>query len=179
MIARNLLFCTVLFTLSPIPLAGQEEGEKDHWEPLRFLVGAWQGRETGASGVGTGEREYEFIMGETYLSARNTSTFEPQPANPEGEVHRDWAVFSYDRVRRAIVLREFHSEGFVNQYILDSLSGEDRLVLSSESIENLPSGWRARITLTKHDAKTFDEVFELAAPGKAYEVLLENHWTRR
>jgi hypothetical protein len=173
------LFFVALCTLSPTPLSGQEEGERDHWEPLRFLVGAWQGRETGSSGVGTGEREYEFIMGETYLFAHNTSTFEPQPANPEGEVHRDWAIFSYDRVRETLVLREFHSEGFVNQYSLDASNGGDRFVLTSESLENLPSGWRARITLTIQDTDTFDEVFELAAPGKEYDVLLENHWTRR
>lgn len=44
---------------------------------------------------------------------RNTSTSEPQELNPEGKVHEDLGIFSYDENRARIVLREFHSEGFV------------------------------------------------------------------
>ncbi len=151
-----------------------------HWESFRYFSGLWDGRETGASGVGTGDRVYAFIMDETYLMALNTSYFEPQEGNPAGEVHEDYSIFSYDTIRDKIVLREFHSEGFVNQYVLASLEGDNvSYIFESESIENLSPGWRARLTLTILGPGEFEEVFELAEPGGDYRELLRNHWTRR
>jgi hypothetical protein len=138
-------------------------------QALDFFAGAWQGRETGAAGLGTGDRVYAFIM-----------RFDPQEQNPEGEVHEDYSIFSYDKLREKIVLREFHSEGYVNQYVLTASEDEGRrLVFESESIQNLPAGWRARLTLTILDDSNFIEVFELAEPGQDHEELLRNHWTRR
>ena len=50
-------------------------------------------------------------------------------------------------MRKTFVFRQFHGEGFVNQYTLDSLSGDKKmLVFVSEAIENIPQGWRARET---------------------------------
>jgi hypothetical protein len=54
-------------------------------------------------------------------------------------------AFSYDRGRKQFVLRQFHVEGFVNQYRLDTSAGNDKiLVFVTESIENIPAGWRAK-----------------------------------
>ncbi len=111
--------------------------------------------------------------------AANTSTFAPQAANPEGEVHEDWAFFSYDKIHDKVVLREFHSEGFVNRYLLENWDPRQRrFVFESEAIENLSAGWRARVTLTIVGENAFSETFELAAPGEDFELLLENHWSR-
>jgi len=168
-----------LLLLVPSPCYGQEEDQRETWNRLQYFLGTWKGRETGKAGLGEGDRAYAFVMDGKYLAAVNTSTFEPQDMNPEGELHEDWALFSYDRLRGKIILREFHSEGFVNQYILQTTNADDRrLVFLSENIENLPPGWRARITLTIRDDDSFDETFELAAPGEEYELLLENYWTR-
>ncbi len=41
------------------------------------------------------------------------------------------------------------------------------------------SGMRARLTLEFHSPYHFDEVFELASPGKELVVLFTNKWTRR
>ena len=120
------------------------------------------------------------VMDRNYIVAANTSTFEPQEANPEGEIHEDWAFYSYDKIRGKVVLREFHSEGFINRYSLEEWDSEARrFVFQSESIENLTAGWRARVTLTIHGENSFSETFELAAPGKEFELLIENHWNRR
>jgi hypothetical protein len=45
------------------------------------------------------------------------------------------------------VLRQFHVEGFVNQYVLEPGSTPERLVFTTEAIENIPAGWRARETI--------------------------------
>lgn len=166
-----------------IAASRESPGQTDlaqHWEPFRYFSGLWDGTETGALGVGTGDRVYAFIMDETYLMALNTSNFDQQEANPAGEVHEDYSIFSYDGIRNKIVLREFHSEGFVNQYVLASLEGDaGSFIFESESIENLPPGSRARLTLTILGPDEFEELFELAEPGGEYGKLLRNHFTRR
>jgi len=160
--------------------AGSIRAQEDPWAPLQFLVGSWVGEETGAAGAGKGDRVYEFIFEGKFLHARNTSRFPPQEKNPDGEVHMDWSFFSHDGLRDRIVLREFHIEGFVNQYILVPPEGDgNRLVFISESVENFPPGGRVRLTLTKIDENAFHEVFELAGPGEDFTVLLENRWTRK
>jgi hypothetical protein len=173
-----LTLSAVLLMACPGSAIGQE-AQTDAWEALRYFLGTWKGRETGVAGEGVGERCYALVMDRNYIVAANTSTFEPQEANPEGEVHEDWSFYSYDKLRDKVVLREFHSEGYVNRYLLKDWDPEQRrFVFGSETIENLREGWRARVTLTIRGENTFDETFELAAPGEEFKMLLENHWSR-
>ena len=85
-----------------------------------------------------------------------------QEKNPKGEIHEDEGWFSYDRARKRLVLRQFHVEGFMNQYVEDGESSPERVVFMTESIENMPAGWRARETYLRHGPDEFEEVFELA-----------------
>ncbi len=159
---------------------GQEDKKQDAWEPLRFFVGSWEAKGQGRPGVSNAEREYKFVLNGKFIEAKNKSVYEPQEQNPKGEVHEDWGLFSYDQSRRKIVFRQFHLEGFVNQYILDSLSADSKtLVFVTESIENIPSGWRARETYKILNKDEFTESFELAAPEKDFEVYIENHFKRK
>jgi len=161
-------------------LLAQEKDTGDVWEHFRFFEGEWSGEETGKAGIGKGERTVEFIMQDKYLFYKNISRFEPQEKNPKGETHEDWTFFSYDNNRQAYILREFHSEGFVNQYILDSLSEDNKtFIYTSELIENAPSGMRARVTFSILNENKFREIFEMAFPGKEFSIWLENIWTRR
>ena len=48
------------------------------------------------------------------------------------------------------MLRQFHTEGFVNQYVEDTTSPSTRVVFNTEAIENIPAGWRARETYVLH-----------------------------
>ncbi len=167
----------VLFAC-PLFVLGQASTE-DPWVDFRLLVGSWAGHETGAAGVGSGDRTYEFIIGDKFLLGRNTSRFEPQERNPAGEVHEDWAIFSYDRGREKVILREFFIEEFVIQYALDRVENRGtRFVFVSENIENAPAGMRARLTWTFNGRDTFEEVFEVADPGAELSELLRNTWTR-
>jgi hypothetical protein len=47
----------------------------------------------------------------------NRVEYPAQARNPKGEIHEDEAVISFDRARKVLVLRQFHVEGFVNQYV--------------------------------------------------------------
>jgi lysophospholipase L1-like esterase len=160
-------------------LFAQGETSDDIWESFRYFEGTWSGEKTGKAGIGKGERSIDFIMNEKYLFYKNISRFEPQEKNPKGETHEDWTFFSYDNNRKKYVLREFHSEGFVNQYILSNLSDDNKtFVFTSENVENAPTGLRARVSLTILNRNKFKETFELAFPGNEYSVWLENVWTR-
>ncbi len=170
----------VLASLASGLMASAQDGSEDPWSAFRFLVGAWDGEESGVAGIGKGDRTYEFIMGGKYLLNRNTSTFEPQERNPDGEVHEDWGIFSYDENRQRVALREFYIEGYVIDYVLASFDEEShRAVFVSERIENGTPGMTARYSLTFTSEDSFEEIFEVASSGQDLQVLIENSWTRR
>jgi hypothetical protein len=66
----------------------------------------------------------------------------------------------------------------VNQFVTTSNDGKT-IVFTSESIENIPAGWRARETYKLTNADEFIEIFELAGPGKEFEVYSENRYRRK
>jgi len=146
----------------------------DVWAPMRRFIGAWDGETNGQPGKGTSIREYRFVLGGKYIEVRNKSVYPPQAASPKGETHEDWGMISFDKARKKFVLRQFHVEGFVNQYA----GGED-LRFESEAIENIPPGYRARETYVFDGDDAFIERFELAAPGKAFVVYTEARFRRR
>ena len=65
----------------------------------------------------------------------NQSTYPAQPKNPAGEVHEDEGIISFDRTRQKLVLRQFHIEGFVTQYVEDVGSSPERVSFTSEQLE--------------------------------------------
>lgn len=150
----------------------------DVWAPVRFLVGLWEGDVQGQPGTGQSIREYRFVLNNRYLEVRGKSTYPAQPKNPKGEVHEDFSMISYDRSRKAFVLRQFHTEGFVNQYVSEP-AREAPLRFTSEAIENIPAGYRARETYTVTGPDSFTERFELAEPGKDFELYSETRFRRK
>jgi hypothetical protein len=158
----------------------QAPASADPFASIAGLVGRWTTASEGQPGNGTGEREYERVYSGRFIRGRSRATYPPQEKNPKGEVHEDWGLFSYDRGRKQFVLRQFHVEGFVNQYALDRAASNDKtLVFVTESIENIPAGWRARESYRILNNDEFVEIFELAAPGKEFEVYAENRFKRK
>jgi len=77
------------------------------------------------------------------------------------------------------VLRQFHVEGFVNQYVHESTSEDGkRLTFVTEAIENIPPGWRARESYILTGPDELVERFELAEPGKDFEIYSETRLRR-
>jgi hypothetical protein len=182
LLQRHILFGAqlILAFMMWSPIRAQGTQQPDVWEPLKYFVGAWEGMAKGQPGNGKVEREYQFVLNGKYLQAKNKSTYPPQEKNPKGEVHEDWGLFSYDRGRKQFILRQFHAEGFVNQYSLDRAASNDKtLVFVTESIENIPAGWRARESYRILNSDEFVETFELSGPGKEFEVYSENRFKRK
>ena len=170
----------LLVTLLAATASTQTTSKSDVWEPFKFFVGAWEGTTNGQPGQGTSAREYQFALNNKFLQVRNKSTYASQEKNPKGEVHEDWGMISHDRARKKFVLRQFHVEGFVNQYAVETLAADGKtLSFISESIENIPPGFRARETYRILGKDEFRETFELAEPGKAFEVYSETTFRRK
>ncbi|MGA7733722.1 MAG: DinB family protein [Chloroflexia bacterium] len=152
--------------------------EKQLWWPVARLIGYWEGTGEGQSGVSRVERTYKSILSGRFIQAENRSVYEPQEGNPNGEVHEDLGLFSYDKARQALILRQFHVEGFVNQYMMQTDSDQSRAVFTTEQIENIPAGWRARETYTFAGSNEMEELFELAAPGEEFATYTRSRLKR-
>ena len=174
-----------LFVLVAASLSGtvvrtnvQSPAPGDTLAPVARLVGRWTGTSEGQPGKGQVERQYERVLGSKFIQVRNRSTYPPQEKNPKGETHEDIGFFSFDKARKRVVFRQFHVEGFVNQYVLDPTSTVDRVVFISESIENIPAGFRGRETCVFSGNDQLEEIFEIAEPGKDFEVYSQSRLTR-
>jgi hypothetical protein len=169
---KTLSILLAALVLLAAPRAQDAEAEPDVWEPLRYFEGAWVGDGQGPGGANRLERTYEFVMNERYVFSQNTGTF-------ADEVHENWDFFSYDRNRETFVLRQFHGEGYVNQYTCTISADEPRTyVFESEKIENFEEGWRARLTLTVAGPDEYTESFELAGPEQDWFQLTNGRLTR-
>ncbi len=152
--------------------------QEDVWAPFRPLAARWEGTSHGQPGDGKTERSCEFVLRGMFLECRNKTTYPPQAKNAKGEVHEDVGLVSYDKARKTFVLRQFHVEGFVNQYVLEGPPAAGRpLTFVTESIENIPPGWRASETwqITGDD---WTETFGLASGGKPFEPYSESRLRR-
>jgi hypothetical protein len=135
----------ILFLVAGAVIAAGAAEQTDPWAALRFLEGKWEGVATGQPGKGTSTREYRFDLGGRFLSARNKAVYEPKKPGGRPETHEDFAMFSYDRALKKIVLRQFHIEGFVNEYTLERISEDlKELEFVTVRIENIAPGWRAK-----------------------------------
>ena len=176
-----MLHILMAFHLALASAAGQSSStapRKPLGEPLAAFAGRWQGAVTGEPGRGSSERSYQYVLGGRFLELRNRSVYPPQEKNPKGETHEDVGYFSYDAQRKRLVLRQFHVEGFVNQYVEETTAG-GRLAFVSEAIENIAPGWRARESYVFEGPDAFTETFELAEPGKDFAVYTRTRFTRK
>lgn len=139
------------------------------------FVGRWRGTGKGEPGVSTVERSYTPALAGRFIEVRNTSIYAPQAANPKGEVHDDIGYLSFDNGRKLFVLRQFHTEGFVNQYAatMSDFAG-NKLVFASEAFENIPASMKARESYTFTSVDTFEEIFEIAEDGVTFQVYSHN-----
>jgi hypothetical protein len=141
----------------------------DPWKPLERFVGSWQGTASGAPGEGTVVRTYAKVMGGRFIHETNTSTYPPQEKNKKGEVHEHSGMFSFDRQRKLLMLRQFHIEGFVNTSTRPG--GRVKRTSSMATTDSSrPSNWRrparsSRSTAEPNSREHDDEAWRFAACG--------------
>lgn len=177
---RKITLISITLVLAASTFLAQSKNTTDVWHPMKYFLGQWEGTGTGKPGTSKVRRDYQFVLNGKFLQVQNQSEYAPQAANPKGESHEDWGLISFDKARKQFVLRQFHVEGFVSQYVTTSISADAKtIVFTSESIENIPAGYRARETYKIVSDDEFTETFELAGTGKEFEVYAENRLRRK
>jgi len=168
---KRIAACLLVVISASIP-AGAADPTPEHWQPVAPLIGTWSGTSTGSAGEASVQRRYVFVMGGRYIHETSTSTYPPQEKNKTGEVHEHWGMFSYDKPRKTLVLRQFHIESFVNTYrrAEPPAGSSAKLVFESESFENFNNAWMARESYEFPSDDELIEVFELAPPGQPWRV---------
>jgi hypothetical protein len=177
---RKITLISITLLLAASTFLAQTKSTTDVWQPMKYFVGQWEGTGKGKPGESKVRRDYRFVLNGKFIQVQNQSEYAPQAANPKGESHEDWGLISFDKARKQFVLRQFHVEGFVSQYVTTSISDDGKtIIFTSESIENIPAGYRARETYKILSDDEFTETFELAASGKEFEVYTENRLRRK
>jgi len=166
------LWFVVLFAMATV-------AQSDPWAPVRVLNGKWEGSVNGKPGKQSTSREYQFVSNGTFLWQHDHSVFEAKSADSAPKVREDFGYLSYDKFLNKIVWRQFHSEGFVNEYRLESASPDrNSFEFVTIRIENLPPGWRAKKSYRVLSADDIEETFSLAEPDKDFEVYTVAHLKR-
>jgi len=168
------LFFAVMALIFAAPsLAGDSAPISDNLQKMEPLVGRWGGVGDGLWGAAAVERVYTPFLGGEFIKGDGQSIYPKQERNPDSEIHSSMDIYSYDIENKIIVLRQFDNEGFVAAYHLDSSQGDkNTFVFESRAMENVPEGWKARITIHFVDQDNIKETFELDTQGEGYKVYL-------
>jgi hypothetical protein len=168
--------CAFMIVL-PLFAGAQTEQKKDVWQPVRFLEGTWEGGEAGVSKV---TQVYQFVLDGNFLYMKTRSVFEPTEKNPEGEIHEDFGVFSYDRAKKKFVMRGFYVEGFVNTYVMDQISEDGKeFTFLTEHVENAPEGTKAKLVFKVLNEDEIVQSFHVAFPGREFSCFFEHNLKKK
>lgn len=170
------LIAAILMLFSSLTFA-----QKTNLQLFNKICGEWQGQGDGYS-EGTSEVSCSiaYTMGGTYLEIKGEAKFKPTEKNPKGEHHIDQGFISFDKKRKTFVFRQFHIEGFVNQYIMDNETSSDSVfVFNSESIENFVDGGKARVIIELKADGNLQSAFYLSMPGQELSCYGNNVFTRK
>jgi hypothetical protein len=164
--------------LAALGASAQSPAQADPFAALRVFVGKGQGPTSGKPGTGTTTREYRFELNGHFLWQHDRSVYQTNNAAAPQFVHEDQGYFSYDSGQKKILWMQFHSEGLVNEYALESVAADGKeLEFLTTEIENLP-GFRAKKLYRVLSPDAIDETFWLATPGKDFELYTVTHLRR-
>lgn len=175
---RILSIVAICLALGAGPAAARTIGA-DPLAGVAFLVGDWTGVAEGEPGTSASQRHAVRVHNGHFIQVQGRSVYPRQPKNKSGEVHTSTDLWSYDGQRKRIVLRQFDSLGFVSTYVEDpAASTAGRIVLTSEHLENVPAGWKARYTYEYRAPDTYHELFELSTGSAGFKPYVAGTFLR-
>ena len=171
-------FAFLIFGL--ILFIGQSNGQSNSFDNISFIIGEWSGK---GSGFGNDKSQinssFQLSLDGKYIEVKNESIFEPTNDKPEGEHHIDKGFISFDKSRGKLIYRQFNSEGYYNQYVLnDSISNKNILVFETEFIENFVPNGKAKWTIKKINENEIETVFDVSF-GNEYSCFGTNKLIRK
>ncbi len=173
---KFIYYIAIFLTLWSVKIQAQHK-----FQPFEQLIGEWKGTGAGFSNnTSVIKSSFQFCLNKQYIEVKNESVFAPTEKNTTGEVHQDWGLISYDKQRKLFVFRQFHVEGFVNQYILNQeISTPEKLVFETEMIENFVPGGKARWTIIIKSSTEIETIFDLQMPGKEFVCYGTNNLNKK
>ena len=151
--------------------------DKEGLSQLDFLIGSWSGHGKGFGHTSKVWNTYQYVLQDKFIQSQAESI----ARDDSGEViefHEDMGIFSYDPDREAIILREFYTEGYVNEYVVEAVSGsEGSYIYRGEKSEG-SGGLRAQLRLNLISDDEYEMYLDLARPGEDFRECQEIHMFR-
>ena len=174
----RLLIAICVAVLAAMPAVARE-ARPDGLAPIAKLVGDWTGVSEGEPGTAATTRHATRAQNDHFVFVEGRSVYPKQEKNKSGEIHTQLDVWSYDKQRKLIVLRQFDSLGFASTYVEDKVASTNgKLVLVSEHLENVPATLKARYTFEFKGADEYHELFELNEGDKGFQAYVAGRFLR-
>ncbi len=137
----------------------------DRWEPLRGLLGSWEGTLPGGTPV---RWRFELAAGGQFVELRGSPLRFAGPPEPSG-AGEELGRISRDAAGGRMSWHQFTVGGRVDRYQVD-LSRPGAIVLLAEEPAGPSPGARTRLTLGRDGDAELLAILELADPGKDFAV---------
>jgi hypothetical protein len=165
---KKILFLVAVLILVALSIPGEQV---DHWANLRYLIGTWKMEKPDVTNI----QQYSFLFKGKFIQMKTRAVFKLTAKRPEVDIHEDLNIFSYDGTTDTLMLRSFHSEGFVNIFTLSGVSEDGKiLTFTTRVVENAPEGTKAKLILQKISDTEMIEKFFVAWPNKDYNCMTDN-----
>lgn len=143
--------------------------ENPNWGPLNFYLGEWQAEGSGQIGKSKAVVSFQKDLQGEVIIRRNRNEY------GDKKIHEDLLIIRYDPKDTAHFMADnYDNEGHVVRY--DCKAEDKKLVFTSIAGE---PGLRFRMTLEPRDKDRFNTKFEIAPPGKEFNVYTEGDATRK
>jgi hypothetical protein len=131
------------------------------WSAWKYLLGEWQGGNTGQPGEGRGTFSFTFDLDQNILVRRSHTEY-PASAERQAFVHDDLMIVyaEYTGEKRAIY---FDNEQHVIHYSASESPDGNTLTLLSDALPSMP---QFRFTYIQAGPDTVHGRFEMTPPGK-------------
>lgn len=142
------------------------------------LLGSWQGNGSGYGGSSS-TIDASFRPSESFIKVIHHAVFKGEDGE-SAPYHHDEGFISFDKNREQFVYRQFNSEGYINQYVLDKEESDDSTwVFIAESFENFDSEAKAVFRLVLGDNSELQTRFDLSLPGQKTMCIGKNTMHRK
>jgi len=131
------------------------------WDAWKFLLGEWEGGNTGDPGQGNGTFTFSFDLDENIL-VRNSHTVFPPTKDREGYAHDDLIIIysEFTGEKHAIY---FDNEQHVIHYRAIVSPDQKNIILESDPVPSQP---QFRFSYIKVGKDVVEARFEMTPPGK-------------
>lgn len=147
---------------------GMDKRGRERFESLSWLEGEWQGYGKFSDRVTYIRKHYSFDIGGVYFVERTIDMFPPPEPSVEFEMHQDMTLFYRASDDSPVRAKGFFVEGFIISSSVVIKDDGNKVIMTSEEIENAPPGMRTRYTMVRQGADKYVGVFEMAMPDKDF-----------